>query len=112
MDEPTVVLRDEHHARDHRHLAARLTERGALRIEGCDLGDGVEAVWGEGIREYEWSYEIEREHLVVLGAALGGALGAAILDVLRARCVGRAEELERVVRELGIATRWWSRTGD
>ena len=107
-----VVLRDEKTATDRRWLAARVREDGALIIEGQDLGDGVEAVFGDGIREYEWVTEVSAEDVPKLIAALGGSPGDDILDVIRSTCVAEPILLERTLPAAGITPRRWNRMGD
>jgi hypothetical protein len=66
-----VVLREERSGDDYRYLGARLTEAGALLIEGQDLGPGVEGHFGAGMFEYEWSWTIEGGALARLRTVLG-----------------------------------------
>lgn len=106
------MLRDEKTATDRRWLQASVREDGALIIEGQDLGDGVEAALGEGIREYEWVTEVSAEDVPKLVATLGGATSDDILDVIRATCVAEPILLERTVRAAGITPRRWNRMGD
>lgn len=107
-----LVLRDEKTATDRRSLWVRVTDDGVLRIEGQDLGDSVEHHFGDGIREYEWSTEVNAEDLPRLVAALGGAAGANVLDVIRATCTADPALLERTIREADIPRRFWNRMGD
>lgn len=61
---------------DSRRLTASLLPDGALRLEGQDLGPGVEAFFGAGNREYEYD--------IVVAAGDVPALLAAQQDVLAA----------------------------
>jgi hypothetical protein len=108
----SLVLRDEVSANDRRHLSVSLHDDGALRIDGHDLGDGVERAFGAGIREYEWITEIAAADLPRLVAALGGAPGAAILELIRTRCLVDPAFLEASIKQAGITPRFWSRTGE
>lgn len=107
-----MILRDEVSPTDRRHLAVTVRDSGALRVEGHDLGDGVEQAIGNGIREYEWLTEVAPEDIPKLAAALGGDPGADILDVIRRTCLAEPTRLEQTIREAGIKPRFWSRFGD
>jgi hypothetical protein len=112
VDRRRVVLRDDKTPGDRRWLAANLGKDGALVVEGQDLGEGVEAAFGHGIREYEWTTEVSAEDIPRLVAALGGAQGAGILDVIRATCLADPSRLESTIRAAGITPRFWSRMGE
>jgi len=107
-----VVLREEKTATDQRRLIVRVLETGALRIEGWDLGEGVERSFGEGVREYEWTSEVAVEDLPRLITALGGVDGSDVLDVIETACRDRPTRLEATIHELGIQPKFWSRMGD
>jgi hypothetical protein len=107
-----VVLRNEKTSTDRRWLAARIRDDGVLVIEGQDLGDGVEAALGQGIREYEWVTEVRAEDIPALVAALGGAQGADVLEVIRATCLADPPLLDRAIRAAGITPQLWNRMGD
>ena len=107
-----LVLRDEVSPTERRHLSVTLRDGGALRIEGHDLGDGVERAIGNGVREYEWLTEVEAADLPRLADALGGDPGADILDVIRRTCLADPARLEQTIRTAGIKPRFWSRMGD
>jgi hypothetical protein len=109
-----VILRDLKTATDSRHLVATLQPDGALRIEGHDLGDGVEQALGAGVREYEWKTEVSAGDIARLIAALDPDhhADANILDVIRATCSVDAANLEATIRACGITPKFWSRIGD
>ncbi|MEO8702437.1 MAG: hypothetical protein ABI867_20505 [Kofleriaceae bacterium] len=108
-----VILRDHRTATDSRHLTATLEPDGALRIEGHDLGDGVEQALGAGIREYEWKTEVSAADIPRLVRALDPTRDDAnILDAIRATCVADPAKLEATIRSAGITPTFWSRMGD
>lgn len=90
----TRVLRDEKRPGDSRYLAVTL-DGGVLRLDGHDLGDGVAAVYGPDIREYEWTVEVT--DLAALRAHLGLTTDAALLDALVA---AGPSAVDRAVREV------------
>lgn len=92
----TCVLRDEKRPGDSRYLAATVDERG-LRLEGHDLGDGVAAVYGPDIREYEWTVEVASADLPALRACLRIADEIGLLDGLVS---AGAVAVDRAVREV------------
>jgi hypothetical protein len=49
-----VVLRNLEYDRGTRHLSASSDPDGRIRIEGHDLGRGVEDAFGAGLSEYDW----------------------------------------------------------
>jgi len=105
-----VVLREERSGDDYRYLGARLTEAGALVIEGQDLGPGVEEHFGAGLFEYQWSWTIEGDALVQLRTALGTE---DVLAGLGLRFSGvAASGLSAFFTEQGIDAQFWSRVGD
>ncbi|MEJ7603837.1 MAG: hypothetical protein WKG01_38510 [Kofleriaceae bacterium] len=112
MPSEPLILRDEVSPTDRRHLSVTLRDTGALRVEGHDLGDGVERAIGKGIREYEWMTEVEAADLPKLADALGGDPGADILDVIRRTCQADPAHLELTIRAAGIKPKFWSRFGD
>lgn len=106
-----VVLRDLSDARDRRYLAAELTSEGDLLMQGQDLGDGVEAVFGEGFREYEWAWTVRAAHVPKLLEALGA--GGPVLAVLEHRFSGeKAAGLKQFLDDHEIPHESWSRMGD
>ncbi|MXM66197.1 hypothetical protein GR925_22855 [Streptomyces sp. HUCO-GS316] len=108
-----VVLREQRDRDGARYLSARLTEDGALVVEGQDLGPGVTRVFGEGITEYEWTHTVAARHVPTLVAALAGAEGSDVLALLASGAAGPfGEELPRILAEHRIPYEVWSRLGD
>jgi len=79
-----------------------------LRLEGHDLGDGVAAVYGPDIREYEWVVDVAIADVPALCATLGIAEGEGILDGLER---AGAMAVDQAVRA-GPHKVVWSRLGD
>ena len=96
-----IILRDETHGADHRHLDAYLDIDGALHIDGQDIGPGTAIVSGDG--EYEWFQKIAAEHMPRLVALLGGMAGGDIMQLLADQYTDAGSyELERLLRDSGI----------
>lgn len=111
--EREVVLRSVRDGRDVRHLSASITAAGDLLIEGQDLGPGVEAFFGAGMTEYEWTRTVGRADLPALLASLGATPGEDVLDVLARRFSGDdAAGLDAALERSGVPVARWSRTGD
>jgi hypothetical protein len=94
-----------------RMLSASLTPAGEVRLEGVDYGDGVEAFYGEGNREYEYIMSIKAEDVPTLLAALGG--GEDIITALHdyfSRQVSIAPGAFLDAHQVPYT--FWSRTGD
>jgi hypothetical protein len=108
--QPThVVLRRVKDADGSRLLEASLTVEGNVLIEGWDLGDGVERVFG--VREYEWTWTIPAASIPALLRALG--VTDHVLAALQARFSGEnAALLGPFLEENEIPTNRWSRLGD
>lgn len=101
-----VVLRDSRDENGTRFLEARL-EGAQVVIAGQDLGRGVEAALGEGIREYEWEWRMSAARV---SEALGGG---EVLAQLAARFSGAdAAHLGAFLDEAGIERHTWSRMGE
>jgi hypothetical protein len=109
LDMPEIVLRDEKTATDIRRLIVQDHE-GGLRLDGWDLGDGVQAVYGS--REYEWTLDVAASDLPALVTALGGAAGEDVFEVIRRTCADAPERLHRVIVDSAIPHVWWHRIGD
>jgi hypothetical protein len=93
-----LTLRSERQGSDRRSLWAWVDDRGDLHVDGQDLGAGTSMVSDDG--EYEWYQTIDAADLPALVLALGGPVGAHVLDVLAARYTGEGSyELERILRE-------------
>ena len=105
----TVVLRDIDDAQGIRYLEASLSSDGELRIEGQDLGSGVEEIFG--LREYEWVWTVRAHNVPKLLRALGAK--SDVLSALSERFTGeRADELMPFLDSQGIPYEVWSRIGD
>jgi len=103
------VLRQMRDAKGTRDLGVRL-EQGAVVIEGRDYGDGVEAHFGPGNREYEWVWTVLASEVPKLRKALGSedpiaGLAARFSDE-------KAADLKSFLDEAGIRLEAWSRVGD
>jgi hypothetical protein len=109
MTGKTVVLRNIRGSQDTRHLQASLTREGDLVIEGQDIGDAVEQIFG--VREYEWIWTIRARDIAILLSALG-----ATSDVLKALSERfgdeRAAELKSFLDDHDVPHDIWSRMGD
>ena len=109
--ERSVVLRRAHDEQGLRHLQAVLADNGVLRIEGQDLGSGVESVFGAGYTEYEYGLTIRATDVAVLLAALGAE--ADVLSALqRYYSNPGAEDPASFLKANGISYAFWSRVGD
>ena len=104
-----VVLREERSKTDIRHLSAGYAANGDLRIEGQDLGDGVQRIFG--YREYEWGWTIWAADLPKLAEALG--VTSDVLKALAASYSGdNAANLGAFLEDHGVPFETWSRIGD
>lgn len=106
---PKLVLRDEKTPTDRRRLTVH-DHDGGLRLDGWDLGDAVERAHGD--REYEWTVDVAAHDLPALVAALGGAPGEDVFEVIRRSCSDDPDRLFRVIVEDRIPHTWWHRLGD
>lgn len=107
----SVELRHEVDRTDTRILRAR-THDGGLRIEGHDIGEGVEAVFGKGLTEYEWVVDVAEADLPRLVEALGGRPGEHIINVIRRTYVDDPDHAETVIRDHDIPRKLWNRIGE
>lgn len=104
-----VILRDERTEGDLRYLDASYSHTGDLVIEGQDIGNAVESVFG--FREYEWTWTIARINLPKLAEALGAK--ANLLSALESKFRGPpASHLGSFLKENEIPFEAWSRIGD
>ncbi len=109
MKGKSVVLRSIKDARDSRHLEAAITADGDLEIEGQDLGDGVEQVFG--VREYEWIWTIRARDLPSLLDAMGSS--SDVLAAMSERFSGdNAADLKSFLDSHDVPHEVWSRMGD
>jgi hypothetical protein len=79
-----VVMRNQRDDRGTRHLSASRDADGRIRIEGHDLGRGVEDAFGAGLSEYEWTWVIEPDAVAAAVEALDGQESDDPLRVLAA----------------------------
>jgi hypothetical protein len=111
MSKPVDLMQRRDPNGDSRRLTASLLPDGALRLEGQDLGPGVEAFFGAGNREYEYDIVVAAGDVPALLAALG-----AQQDVLAALAASYRDEpdlgIVNFLDEHGIAHTFWSRVGD
>ena len=108
-----VVLRNLRDDRGTRHLSASRDPDGRIRIEGHDLGRGVEDAFGDGLGEYEWSWVIEPEAVPAAIAAFDGQDGDDPLKLLVAWSAthGSADPGSHL-RDAGVPISFWNRIGD
>jgi len=94
-----------------RSLDATVLANGDLLIEGQDLGPGVEAVFGEGLREYEYALTVEAADVPALLVALGEEtdLLGALADVYKDPTAHGPASL---LGAHGIPYTLWTRVGD
>ncbi len=108
-----IVLRRFRADRDVRYLGASRQPDGGLLIEGQDLGPGVEAAFGPGITEYEWTWTVEARALPDLVAALNGHPGDDPLRLLVAWTNAHGGIDPGIhLQEAGVPIAFWSRVGD
>ena len=111
--EAPVVLRDEEDTGGSRYLDASLGTDGRLLIEGQDIGAGVERVFGEGIREYEWAWTVRPDAIPAAVAALEGTADELPLTVIaRWSAAHPNADPGRALKKAGVAVEFWSRAGD
>lgn len=109
MSDTRVILRQTRDASGTRYLAASMNAAGAIVIEGHDLGDGVEEVFG--CREYEWTWTVPARQVAKLFVALGCETD--VLEALGRRFSGNeASLLQAFLDSNFIEYEVWSRTGD
>jgi hypothetical protein len=107
----TLVLLDRHDSEGSMYRALHLDDDGSLVIEGQDLGDGVAAVFGADLREYEFERRLDAPAVIRLRGVLGIGTDEALLPALAAR-VDSSHALERVIAAHDIPSTFWSRIGD
>ncbi len=111
MKKRLVTLRDIHNHLGSRHLVASLSADGTLTIEGQDFGLGVEQIFGDGNREYEWVWTVRSENIPHLVSALDA--GDDVLTALAARFSNdAAAELKSFLDKREIPYEYWWRIGD
>lgn len=104
-----IVLRDSKTETDSRRLTVYEHE-GGVRLDGWDYGDLVEKY--QGGREYEWIVTVAARDVPALVAALGGAPGERIDEVIRRTCSDDANHLFEVIQKRNIPHAWWHRVGE
>lgn len=107
----SIELRHDVDTTDTRVLRARV-HKGGLRIEGHDMGKGVEDFWGEGLTEYEWVVDVAAGDVPRLAEALAGSRTSHIIDVIRRTCLDDPDRLERTLVEHDIPRKVWNRVGE
>lgn len=113
MNTRTVILRQTKKDTGSRYLAAFLNEQGDLVFEGQDLGAEVEAYWGRGCFEYEWTWTIKAEHLLLLFDALSVPTENDILAALTDNFnEDKAAGIKGFLDREAIPHEVWSRIGD
>ena len=111
MTNRSITLRHSHDVLGSQYLGASISADGTLTIEGQDIGDGVERIFGTGNREYEWTWTIESKDIAELKSALES--GDDVLVALAERFSNdAAAELQPFLDEHGIHYECWSRIGD
>jgi hypothetical protein len=95
-----------------RNVWLRLTEDGAVMLEGQDLGRGVSAFFGEDFSEYEWSWTLAPERLDLLLDSLGVTADSAdLVEKLASRLkMLDRRGMEERFRQAGAT--FWSRVGE
>ena len=108
----TVTLRNLRDADGTRHLEAHVTKEGDVVFSGQDLGRGVEHIFGEGMREYEWTWTISRAHVPALARALDATTATLLGRIADRFSEPRCNDIEPVLRSNAIPFTRWSRVGD
>lgn len=109
MTRYSVVLRNIDEVGNLRRLTASLGHGGDLEIEGLDVGDEVERIFG--FREYEWVWTIRAVDIPKLLAALGASSDP--IEALSERFAGeRAADLKAFLVDHDVPHEVWSRVGD
>lgn len=108
-----VVLRDQRDSDGFQGLRASRGPDGGIRIDGHDLGSGVEGVFGAGLSEYEWSWAIEPDAVPAAIAALDGREGDDLLRLLAAWSAAHVgADPGSHLQEAGVPIAFWNRIGD
>jgi hypothetical protein len=108
-----VILLDQLDDQGTRHLSASRDPNGGSRIDGQDLGPGVERAFGAGLSEYEWSWVIAPGAVPALFTALGGHDGEDPLILLATwSAARRGADPGSHFRDSGVPIAFWNRIGD
>ena len=113
MPERTLDLCSEADAHGGtRSVWLRLTENGALILEGQDLGPGVSDFFGEAVSEYEWAWKLPPDGLRLLLDSLRVAAGSPDLleQVARRLKVLNGSQMQKRFEQAGAT--FWSRVGE
>lgn len=97
-----VVLEDWHTDRGTQYQAAQVESDGTVRVTGHDQGPGVSTAFGSDITSYEWVYVVAPDRVAALVAALGGAPGDDVLDLLAAHTAAGGR-LDPILRSPDVA---------
>jgi hypothetical protein len=109
----SVVLRYQQDADGFRGLRATRRPDGGIRIDGHDLGRGVEGVFGAGMSEYEWCWVIEPDAVPAAVAALDGREGDDPLQLLAAWSAAHGgKDPGSHLRDADVPIAFWNRIGD
>jgi hypothetical protein len=104
-----VVLRSTEDDHDMRHLQATLTSGGDVVIEGQDIGDSVEQIFG--CWEYEWTWTIRAADVAAFLEAM--ETSGDVLSAMKKRFRGeRAYELLSFLESHDVPHETWIRMGD
>ena len=109
--EKSVELRRSQDSYGTRYLGAILTENGDVRIEGQDLGSGLQEIFGEGITEYEYIFTIMAQAVPALLNALG-AKGNVLVALQRQFTDPAAEDPKTFLDKHEVPYEFWNRMGD
>ena len=108
-----LVLRNQRDADGFRGLEASRRQDGGIRIDGHDLGRGVEGAFGAGMSEYEWCWVIEPDAVPATVAALDGREGDDPLRLLEAWSIAHGGvDPGSHLRDAGVPIAFWNRIGD
>ena len=108
-----LVLRDERDGPDRRSLLAYTAPNGDFVLDAQDLGPTIERLFGEGIREYEWTRTILAGDVPTLVELLGANPGTDVQLAMEAwLSTHAAADLEKLIEAGGLDSTFWSRLGD
>ena len=106
-----LVLEETRDAGGLSRREIELDAGGGLRIMGHDIGASVEALWGPGLREYEFERCYSSEDTATLRSLIHLPSDADLLPAIQAHFTFTAE-IEALLREQGITGGFWSRVGE
>lgn len=105
----TLVLEDVRDENGTMYRAVSLTTAGELVIEGQDLGKRVEGVFG--CSEYEFIRRLSLDETEQLRRVFGLHAGEGLLATI-SQSFNSTSELESLLKQHGIAGKFWNRVGD